>query len=405
MHAWTGHGENGKHVSSHRAPAAEMSTRDPDTIHDVLIVGAGIAGASAAYFLGRGGLDVVVLEQQRLPRYKPCAGALPRSAGQLFAFSLEPVVEREITSARFSFRGQREVSIDLPFRPVVMVMRDRLDSFVLQHARAQVFEGQKVRSVQEEASQVAVRTEGGRQWLGRYLIAADGAASVTASAVGLGKKPRMGAALEAEIPVDGVRMERYNGQALFVLGAVQWGYLWVFPKRRHLSVGIGALRRGRESPESILREEMGKRDLPLDGVPLHGHPLPAYRGREQLHTLRTLLVGDAAGLMDPLTGEGMRHAIQSARIAADAILGASLERYTRRVQREIGSQLALSGLLARVLYSFPDTAFGIAMRNPRLILDFARMLCGQLTYRSLLLRSPLHVLGAFCHWGQPWGAA
>jgi geranylgeranyl reductase family protein len=382
-----------------------MSTRDADNIHDVLIVGAGIAGASAAYFLGRSGLDVVVLERQRLPRYKPCAGALPRSACRLFDFSLEPVVEREITSARFSLRGQRETSIDLPFRPVVMVMRDRLDTFVLQHARARVVEGQKLQSVQEEASQVAVRTESGRQWLGRYLIAADGAASVTARAVGLAQKPRMGAALEAEIPGDGARMERYDGQALFVLGAVKWGYLWVFPKRCHLSVGIGALRRGPERLKSILREELGKLDLTLDGAPLHGHPLPAYGGREQLHTPRTLLVGDAAGLMDPLTGEGMRHAIRSARIAADAILGASLEGYTRRVQREIGSQLALSGVLARLLYSFPDRAFGIAMRNPRLILDFARMLCGELTYRSLLLRAPLHVLGALSHWRRPWGAA
>ena len=83
-------------------------------MYDVLIVGAGIAGASAAYFLRREGLRVLVLDKEKLPRYKACGGGVPRSAFRPFPFSFEPVVECEISAVRYSFRGEKEVVIPLP---------------------------------------------------------------------------------------------------------------------------------------------------------------------------------------------------------------------------------------------------------------------------------------------------
>ena len=374
-----------------------MVNHDADILYDVLVVGAGIGGASAAYFLSRAGLRVLVLEKEKLPRYKPCGGGVPRSAFLLFPFSLDPVVEREISAVRYSYRGQKEVSVPLPSRPVAMVMRDRLDYLVLKQARAEVAEGEKVVAVQEDERAVAVRTEKGREWRARYLIAADGANSVVARSVGLRRTKWLGAALEAELPLDDTRMEEHAAEAFFLLGTVEQGYLWIFPKRDHLSVGVGAFRKSKQNLKAILGSEMGKRRLWLDSVPIYAHPLPVYQGREKLHSRRTLLVGDAAGLMDPLLGEGVRYAMCSASIAAQAILSEDLAAYSRRVHKEIGIHLGIGRLWATIFYRFPHACFEAGVRNPQLTRDFAHMFAGELSYGSMLLRFPLYVLGALLH--------
>jgi geranylgeranyl reductase family protein len=374
-----------------------MVNHDADVLHDVLVVGAGIGGASAAYFLSRAGLRVLVLEKEKLPRYKPCGGGVPRSAFLLFPFSFDPVVEREICAVRYSYRGQKELSVPLPSRPVAMVMRDRLDYFVLNQARAEVAEGEEVIAAQEDERSVTVRTEKGREWRGRYLIAADGANSIVARAVGLRRTKWLGAAVEAELPVDDARMSEQAAEAFFLLGTVEQGYLWIFPKRDHLSVGAGAFGKSQQNLKEILRSEMGKRGLSLEGMPVHGHPLPVYHGREKLATRRTLLVGDAAGLMDPLLGEGVRHAIRSASIAAEAILSEDLAAYSRRVHKEIGIYLGLGRLWATIFYRFPHACFEAGVRNPQLTRDFAHMFAGELSYGSMLLRFPLYLLGALLH--------
>jgi len=375
-----------------------------DIIYDVLIVGAGIAGASAAYFLGREGLRVLVLEKEKLPRYKACGGGVPRSAFRLFPFSFEPLVECEISSVRYSFRGEKEVAVPLPSRPMVAVMRDRLDYFVLQQARVEVAEGEKVCAVQQDEWAATVWTESGRELRCRYLVGADGANSGVARAVGLRRTKRLGVALEADLPADDARMREYAGEAVFVFGTVEQGYVWIFPKRNHLSVGIGAFRKGQQKLKALLQTEMGKRGLSLDGVPLHAHPLPIYWGNELLHRGLILLLGDAAGWMDPLLGEGIRYAIRSARLAADAILNEDLAAYTRRVHRKIGRHLTMARLWALPFYSLPRLCFEIGVRSPHVTPDFVRMAAGTSSYGSMLFRFPLYLLGAVFHRPPPEAA-
>lgn len=361
--------------------------------YDAIVVGAGIGGATAAYELGARGQRVLVLERERLPRYKPCAGGVGRAVLQSFRLALDDVIENEIHEVRASFRGWGYTRHILPDRPVVTVMRDRLDYAVLCQARAEVRDGVMVVAVHEDETGVTVETADGTAYRARYVVGADGAGSRVARSLGLRRQARLGVALEAEVPADDATMARWRGTALFLFGTLDKGYLWVFPKRNHLSVGVGTLGRPEHRLREHLRHQMARLGLHLDNVPLHGHPLPICTRTEPLQSRRCVLVGDAAGLLDPLTGEGIRHAIHSARLAAEAIAAGDLYHYTRLVQIRIGAPLRQALGLAYIFYYLPFISFVLGVRNRFITPDFARMLNGELDYADLMLRLPKYLAG------------
>jgi geranylgeranyl reductase family protein len=366
-------------------------------MYDVIVVGAGIGGAAAAYFLGRADQQVLVLEKEALPRYKACGGGVPKSVFRYFSFPFDEVVESEIAAVRFSYSGRKEVTFPLPAKPVAMVMRDRFDALVLSQTRAEVRDSTTVIGVVEERDQVRVNTADGQELAARYLLGADGANSVVARALGLRQKKVLGAAIEAEVPVDGQTLAEYAQTALFEFGTVPGGYLWIFPKKEHLSVGIALFDKSRADLRGILRGEMTKFGIELDGTPLHAHPLPVHWYHERLATERTLLVGDAAGLVDPFLGEGIRYAVRSARLAAEAIAKDEVKVYTSRVQQKIGAGLRRARWLARLFYELPRLCFFLGVRNPRVVQAFADMLDERATYFDISKYIPLVLLGISSH--------
>ena len=356
---------------------------------DVIVVGGGIGGASAALFLKAHGLRVGVLEKERLPRYKACAGGLPQQAQSLLPLSLDPVAEVVVTDVIYALRREKHVRQSLYNRPAIMVNRANLDYYVLQQSGADVVEGALVTAVEEHPDRVRVRTEEGRSYQARYLIGADGANSRVARALGLRRGRRLGAAVEAEVYPPEEVMARYRHTALFQFGAVRWGYVWIFPKRDHLSVGIGAFGSSAAGLRETLWGEMTALGVPMDGASWRGHPLPIHLHAERLHTARCMLIGDAAGLVDAFLGEGIRYAMLSARIAAQSILSDEIAGYSDRIKREISDGLAPARTAARAFYGLTDLCFWCVARNPDLTRVFLDLVAGNITYRQLVRRLPL----------------
>lgn len=360
--------------------------------YDAIVVGAGPAGSSTAYWLGEAGKRVLVLEKERLPRYKPCGGAVAKVVFDRFPFDLSSVVEREVSRVRFRFRDGREVAVDLPERPLVTVMRDRFDYHILQQASANVRDGCPVVAVQQDEAGVEVVTQAGETFSARYLVGADGANSRVARFAGLRKEKRMGVTIEAEVAADDSLLAEYADTALFLFGASRWGYLWVFPKAEHLSVGIGTFLGKAPTMKETLQQEMGRLGIEVVGARQRGHLLPTYVRHEPLHQGRVLLAGDAAGLVDPLLGEGIRHAVDSGKLAAEAVLAGDLPGYTKQVHREICADFLWGRLWARLFYDHPRWSFELILRNTDFVRDFLRMFAGRTTYRRMALRAPLDLL-------------
>jgi len=360
---------------------------------DAIVAGAGAGGAAAAYYLTRAGLRTMVVDKAQLPRYKACGGAIPRTALDRFPFAVDGVIQAEPDKVRYEFPGRSPVEVPLPGKPVAMVMRQEFDAFLLAQSGAEVLDGTAVTGVVEEAAEVRVEA-GGRVWRARYLVGADGAASTVARKLGLRRKRRLGGTLEAEVPLGDSRLrDEFGSRAVFSFGVVPWGYAWVFPKGDHLSVGIGRFRPGKVDLRSALEREMERLGIPLEGIQMHGHPLPSYQApmwpfwsnssQEPLSTRRCLLVGDAAGLVDPFIGEGIRYAMASARLAAEAIVRDDLSGYERAIWQEIGHDLGTSGLLADVYYRLPGLCFEIGVRNPEAIQQFVDVLTERSKHRGI----------------------
>ena len=355
-------------------------------MEDVIIVGAGPAGASAAFYLGQAGLRVRVLEKEKLPRYKACGGGLsPRMLARYFPFTCDPVIEARAQSVRYGYAGD-EVTVPLHDGDLAFVMRSRFDAFILEHARAEVHQGLAVRQVVEKADRVEVTTAGGQSFEARYVIGADGANSIVARALPRRARRRPVAAIEVEAPVPPGYLASLSQSPLFLLGDIQYGYAWVFPKVDHLSVGIAAWRPGPGELQARLRPIMARYGIDLEQGAWHGHPIPIHGTTRQLATRRILLAGDAASLADPLTGEGIRLAIKSGWLAAQAIIHGDSRQYARAIRAQIGNSHSLGLGLAGLFYTATSPCYALGVCNPLASRAFIEMLSDRIHYAGLIAR-------------------
>jgi len=369
---------------------------------DAIVVGAGPAGSTAAFRLSRAGARVLLLDRERFPRDKPCGGGLTYRAVRQLPVPVDPVVEDTVRRFELGLRYGRRFERRTEEPLILMTQRRRLDAHLAERAAAagaDFRDGLRATALDLDGAGGTVRFNGSAA-SAPVVIGADGVNGLTARSLGLAQGRRHGVALEGNVSHVHAR-EDYRGRAVVELGTVPGGYAWVFPKGDHVNVGVG----GWESEGPRLREHLDRAcaayGLPAERLEsVRGYRLPMRSAGGAARSGRALLVGDAAGLVDPLSGDGIYEALVSARLAAESALellgGGSLDAYEPRLEAELGRTLAASWKAKLALERFPRLVYELA-RLPIVWGFTAAFLRGDLAHPDQakgLVRAPLRLVEA-----------
>lgn len=336
---------------------------------DVAVVGAGPGGSTAALRLARAGARVVLLDRQSFPRDKPCGGGLTIRATRLLPVDVSPVVEDAVDRVDVRLRFGRATRHRFERPIALMTQRRRLDAFLAERAAAagaDFRDGVRVRGIEAGADGAVVVLDGGERIAAALVIGADGANGVSSAALGLGADRLFGVALEGNAPMTREREAWHRARVTLEIGTVPGGYGWVFPKHDHVNVGVG----GWASEGPRLRDHLARLCrvhgvAPSELTDVRGHRLPLRRAWTGVARGRAAVIGDAAGLVDPLSGDGMFEAFLSSELVSEAALDVlagrarGLEPYGRRLQLSLAGHAATAWAARALLERAPGTTFQV----------------------------------------------
>lgn len=281
---------------------------------DVIVVGAGPAGCAAAARVLMSGLSVTIIDKFAFPRDKLCGGLVTgrsmRILQELFAIDPDSNLFLKTNHIRI-WAGDREL-VSKPMAPTMyMTMRKQFDHALLEHC--QKLGANFICGTVMAISPTHITLRGNRRIGYEVLVGADGANSFVASQ-GLGKKvakSKMAFGLEVEAS----RLQQDDNTIELDLDAIAWGYGWSFPKLHSRTIGVGGLHGKNTAPKDLMRRYREKMAPHAESVHEKGAFLPFGSFIKEPGRDNILLAGDAAGLVDPITGEGIALALESGSLA------------------------------------------------------------------------------------------
>lgn len=339
--------------------------------YDAIVVGAGPAGSFTSTKLAEKGLNVLLVERQSMNRYKPCGGGMCTRCLKLVGEPPAEVIEREIVKETLYTKNNKfSVSCsESDGKKGILVYRNKFDAWLIDRAKTkgvEVLYKSKVDSIKLNGG-VTIKLEGGQEYEADVLVGAWGASSYLYKFIGV-TPPRYFTTIshELELPSNMIE-EKIDGPEIYWDGDITTnGYFWIFPKKKGISVGFAEKTKNAKGMKEKLIEIIrnhpiisqklkGSKEMLINGRSLYGHPI-AENYADKLHGDRFLLVGEAGGLVNFMTGEGIYYALKSAELAASVLNEGdysekSLGRYTKLCYSElIDNDLKYSAKMARMMY-------------------------------------------------------
>ncbi|CAL2091562.1 geranylgeranyl reductase family protein [Tenacibaculum sp. 190524A05c] len=290
---------------------------------DVAVIGSGPSGASTAFHLAKKGISTVLIEKEKLPRYKTCGGGFVYRGRKNLPFDISSVIEREFHTVDVFLGNTLHFQTVREEPTISMIMRDSFDNLIVEEAKKQgvtLLEENKLTDISFD-NDLAILTTDKNTLSAKFVVAADGALSPTAKMAGWTEETRkLIPALEYEIEVPEEDFNRLKDQVRFDIDAIPYGYAWNFPKKNHLSVGVASTKKVRINLKKYYQEYLktiGIKTILKESQ--HGFQIPIAPRTDGFVKRNVFLIGDAAGFADPITAEGISNAIYSGVLVADAI--------------------------------------------------------------------------------------
>ncbi|WP_127846353.1 geranylgeranyl reductase family protein [Psychroflexus aestuariivivens] len=333
---------------------------------DVVIIGSGPAGASAAFELAESNLKVAIIEKEKLPRYKTCGGGLVYRGRRHLPFEISEAVEREFFDVDIRFDAKKLAFKTKRDRPIIsMIMRDDFDHLITKKAEklgVTIFEEEQLLAL--ELGEIAKLKTSRREITTKFVIAADGALSPTSKMAGWQETRMMCPALEYEIKVPEADFESLSTSARFDIDVVPYGYGWCFPKAKHLSIGVGNFMKAKKGIDLKSHYQTYLKTLGISEIlesEAHGFIIPISPRKDGFVKQNVFLCGDAAGFADPVTAEGISNAIYSGILAAKSITESDLDLekakqiYQSKLEEKLIPELNIGVRLAELFYQNKTT--------------------------------------------------
>jgi geranylgeranyl reductase family protein len=382
---------------------------------DVIVAGAGPAGAIAARRLALAGLRVLIVERIALPRQKPCGGGISTRVLSRFPFlgsALERIATLPVSNLYLEGPSGDVFRMCSDGPAVILIRRIEFDHLLVSlavDAGAQVLAPAAVAQAAQADDHVSVTLRDGRTLTAPMLVAADGVNSVIARRLGLNPgwpKGHLALDMMEETPTSSLSAAEPETLAVFYGYRGAHGYSYIFPKRHHVNVGIGYVLsyfqdQVQESPydlHSRFVDDLRARGM-MDGESRREHftpfLIPIGGPLRRTADRRVLLAGDAGGFVNGFSAEGIYYAMVTGDLAAAAILDTrhdgvfaparAARAYVRSWRHEIGGELRDSVLIQRYLFHSPERMNRV-VRGANLRPEFSRILVdyasGRLSYRA-----------------------
>lgn len=356
----------------------------------VAVLGGGPAGAFAAEKLATAGLDVILLDE-KLAWEKPCGGGLTYKAYSQYPFLIEnDTPKRFVTQTYLSTSRTGQAKLTLT-KPLVIYSRLELNQMLLQRAEQAGAQLEKTRvlDIHRSGRGWQVSTRAGKMDVD-YCVVATGARNPLRQVGTQWSTGDTMVALGYYVPTEQahIDLEFFPGFE---------GYIWVFPRHGHLSVGICGKGESAQTLRTRLEQYMARKALSLSGATFYGHVLPSLRKpawkNNRVSGDGWIAVGDAAGLVDPITGEGLYYAVRSADLATDLLLTGQTDTYRQRLQSDFTGDLELASRLAKRLFvdnflcgSVPERMIQCMRRSPTFCGILQDLFAGTQNYLDLKAR-------------------
>lgn len=363
-------------------------------LYDVVVAGAGPTGASAARFCAAAGLHTLLVDKKSFPRPKPCGGGLTLAAVREMELPLLTEQKAQAVHSLRSHFGSRCCEVRRPGGFMYLIDRPAFDKYLLDKAveAGAFFCQDTILTVNQCRETVHISASRG-QITAKYLIGADGIRSQVARHVRRGlTRYGQGFCLTAEVPAENFRLPPATGGIDIYYGQVPLGYGWVFPKEKTASVGIGGIWAAQKDPGAAWAAFLNKLEIASNNkLKAKGAFIPIGGIGRQTGRGRVLLAGDAAGLADPFTGEGIKYAVKSGKLAAEAVIAGChtgeknvAVNYRQKLTGSLNGDLGAALKLSLLFFGCAAPMHRLFYRDPVFFQDLLEVLAGETNFKNYL---------------------